>query len=116
MGPPSHPPDSQTVRGLGTARLTAFYPRLTRHCDQGTFCTMVTRPAGQWLSQLSTPPRPRAGEKRRWKGHNGSPAYSSWPLASRKSLRRRGFFRALKVIHACLFISTCPVVCSVVKL
>lgn len=69
-GPPSHPPDGQTVRGLRTTWLTACYPHPTRHCDRGTFCTTVTLPSGQWLSQLSTP-SPGVGRSRDGKNTRG---------------------------------------------
>lgn len=109
MGPPCHPPDGQTVRGLGTTWLAARYPHPTRHYDRGTFHTMVTLPAQQWLSQLSAPlPLECVGgeERQRWRGHEGSTAYSSWPLASRRSLRRGGFLRALRKRHTPLSIAT----------
>lgn len=80
-GPPSHPLDGQTVRGLGTTWLAACYPHPSRHCDRGTFHTMVTLPTWQWLSQLSAP---SPGRRSRDEGTTcgGSPACSSWPLAS----------------------------------
>lgn len=53
MGAPSHPLDSQTVRGLGTTWLAACCSYTTQCCDQGTLHTSVTPQAGLWLSQLS---------------------------------------------------------------
>jgi len=53
MGAPSHPLDSQTVRGLRTTWLAACCPYTTQCCDQGTLHTSVTRQAELWLSQLS---------------------------------------------------------------
>lgn len=53
MGAPSHPLDSQTVRGLRTTWLAACCPYTTQCCDQGTLHTSVTPRAGLWLSRLS---------------------------------------------------------------
>lgn len=57
MGAPSHPLDSQTVRGLRTTWLAACCPYTTQCCDQGTLHTSVTPQAGLWLSQFSWLPR-----------------------------------------------------------
>lgn len=62
MGPPSHPPDSQTVRGLGTTWLAARSPTRPGRSDRGTFRTPVTLPAGRWISQLRLVPQEGSGD------------------------------------------------------
>ena len=62
MGPPYHPPGSQTVRGLGTTWLAARSPTRPGHSDRGTFRTPVTLPAGRWISQLHLVPQERSGD------------------------------------------------------
>lgn len=53
MGAPSHPLDSQTVRGLRTTWLAACCLYITQCWDQGTLHTSVTPRTGLWLT--STP-------------------------------------------------------------
>lgn len=62
MGPPSHPPGSQTVRGLGTTWLAARTPTRPGHSDRGTFRMPVTLPAGRWISQLCLVPQEGSGD------------------------------------------------------
>lgn len=76
MGSPTHPLGSQTVRGLGTTWTAARSPTQPGHSDRGTFHTPVTLPA----------PSGPLREEQRWTGCEGSPASSSWPLASRRSV------------------------------
>ena len=62
MGPPSHPPGSQTVRGLRTTRLAARSPTRPGCSDRGTFHTLVTLLPGRWISQLRLVPQERSGD------------------------------------------------------
>lgn len=106
MGPPSHPPGSQTVRGLGTTGLAARSPTPPGHSDRGTFHTLVTLPAGQWLSQLCLVPQDLCRAEMEG-GGEGPPASSCWPLALEGFFEERGAFGgAMGMIHAPLSTST----------
>lgn len=72
MGAPSHPLDSQTVRGSGTAWLAACCPYTTQCCDQGTLHTLVAPQTGLWLYQLSWL---FLGRNRRGGDRRGRPLY-----------------------------------------
>lgn len=57
MGAPSHPLDSQTVRGLGPHGWQPAAPALPSAVTRArTLRTSVTTQAGLWLSQLSRLP------------------------------------------------------------